>query len=107
MVTRKKVGTSVYRSLIGCLFYLLATRPDAMYATSMLSRFMCAPNECHFRVAKRVLRYLKGIIDYKIPYRRNCEVNLKGFIDSDKAGSIDDMKSTIGSCFTLGSGMVS
>ncbi|KAF2310787.1 hypothetical protein GH714_017216 [Hevea brasiliensis] len=81
-------------------------RPNAMYAISMLSRFMQAPSECHFRAAKRVLRYLKGTEDYGILYRRNCEVKLKGFTNSDWAGSIDDMKSTSGSCFTLGSGMV-
>ncbi|KAF2297864.1 hypothetical protein GH714_004239 [Hevea brasiliensis] len=46
MDTGKKVDASVYRSLIGCLLYLSVTKPDAMYETSMLSRFMQAPSSC-------------------------------------------------------------
>ena len=34
------VDESHYRSLIGCLMYLTATRPDIMFAASLLSRFM-------------------------------------------------------------------
>ncbi|KAF2321319.1 hypothetical protein GH714_038604 [Hevea brasiliensis] len=48
MDTGKKVDASVYRSLIGCLLYLSVTRPDAMYAISMLSRFMQAPRHIDF-----------------------------------------------------------
>ncbi|CAA0825713.1 cysteine-rich RLK (RECEPTOR-like protein kinase) 8 [Striga hermonthica] len=49
---------STYRSLIGSLLYLTATRPDIMYATSLLSRFMQCPSQVHYGAAKRILRYL-------------------------------------------------
>ena len=52
----EKVDERRYRSLIGSLLYLIATRPDLMYAISMLSRFMHASSQTHFRVAKRMLR---------------------------------------------------
>ena len=46
----------VYRSLIGCLMYLTATRPDIMFLVSVLSRFLDCASELHMIVAKRVLR---------------------------------------------------
>jgi len=54
------VNASIYRSLIGSLLYLLATRPDIMYATSVLSRFMHLPIEIHLKAAKRILRYIRA-----------------------------------------------
>ncbi|XP_031250245.1 uncharacterized protein LOC116108096 [Pistacia vera] len=51
----KKIDEGLYRSLISCLLYLKAARPDIMYATSMWSRFMSQPIETHFNAAKRVL----------------------------------------------------
>ncbi|KAF2293785.1 hypothetical protein GH714_041855 [Hevea brasiliensis] len=50
----------IYRSLIGSLLYLSITRPDIMFATSILSRFMNSPSEIHLVAAKRVLRYIRG-----------------------------------------------
>ncbi|KAA3482129.1 pleiotropic drug resistance protein 3-like [Gossypium australe] len=55
-----RVDESAYRSLVGCLLYLTATRPDVMFSVSMLSRFMHCCNKQHLQVAKRVLRYIKG-----------------------------------------------
>jgi hypothetical protein len=48
-----------YRSLVGSLLYLTATRPDLMYAASLLSRFMTNPSQTHFVTAKRALRYIR------------------------------------------------
>ena len=96
---------SIYRSLVGCLLYLYRTRPNIMFATNVLSRFMHSPTELHFKTAKRVLRYIQSIIDFGIFYRQSTTFNLIGFTDSDWAGSQDDMKSTSGYCFTFGSSM--
>ncbi|KAL5724867.1 hypothetical protein ACHQM5_008077 [Ranunculus cassubicifolius] len=73
---------------------------------------MHKPSQNHL-AAKRVLRYIKGTQDHGIWYKntevkiQNSEVKLLGFCDSDWAGSVDDMKSTSGYTFTIGSGVVS
>jgi hypothetical protein len=51
-----RVDEQKFRTLIGCLLYLTATRPDILYATSLLSRFMHCPSKIHMRAAKRILR---------------------------------------------------
>jgi len=43
-----KIDETLYRTLIGCLMYLTATRPDIMNATSILSRYMHCASEIHF-----------------------------------------------------------
>lgn len=102
-----KVDEGYYRSLIGCLMYLTATRPDIMFAVSILSRFMHCASEMHLRAAKRILRYIKGTVDYGVKFEMCQNFKLYGFSDSDWAGSFDDMKSTSGYCFSLGSGIFS
>jgi hypothetical protein len=63
-----KVDEGYYRSLIGCLMYLTATRPDILFAVSILSRFMHCASEMHLKAAKRILRYIKGTIDYGVKF---------------------------------------
>ena len=102
-----EVNSSYYRSLVGSLLYLTASRPDLMYATSVLSRYMQSPGETHLKAAKRVLRYVKGTYDFGIAYTSVKDGCLQGFSDSDWAGCPDDMKSTTGYVFSLGSGVFS
>ena len=101
-----KVDETLYRSLVGCLMYLTATRPDILHAVSLLSRFTNCATETHFIAAKRVLRYVKGTLVFGIKFCRSQTCILQGYSDSDWGGS-DDMKSTSGYCFNLGSGMFS
>ncbi|XP_048326840.1 secreted RxLR effector protein 161-like [Ziziphus jujuba] len=100
-------NSSTFRSLIGSLLYLTTTRPDIMYATSLLSRFMQNPTQVHYGAAKRILRYLQETKDYVIWYRPTSNSQLLGLTDSDWSGSADDMRSTSGYAFTLGSGIFS
>ncbi|XP_042944487.1 uncharacterized mitochondrial protein AtMg00810-like [Carya illinoinensis] len=103
----KKVDASTYRSLVGSLLYLCNTRLDILFATSMLSRFMQCPSQIHFGTAKRVLRYLQGTIGLGMWYKKSSSIKLVGFTDNDWTGSSDDMRSTSGYCFGLGSAMLS
>ncbi|PKI40626.1 hypothetical protein CRG98_038975 [Punica granatum] len=98
---------TAYRSLIGCLVYLTATRPAIMFAVSALSRFMNCASELHLVAAKRVVRYLKCTTTFGIKFTKGNQFKLGGFSDSDWAGYVDDMRSTSRYCFTLGSGCFS
>ncbi|XP_030551856.1 secreted RxLR effector protein 161-like [Rhodamnia argentea] len=98
----KTADLSLYRSRVGRLLYLIATQPDIMYATSLLSRFMQSPNQIHFGATKRILRYLRGTTNYGIWYQPSAMAKLIGYTDSDWAGSADDRRSTTNYAFTLG-----
>ena len=68
-----KVDEVEFRSLIGCLMYLTATRPDILNAVSILSRFMHCPNETHMRAAKRVITYIKGTWNFGVKLLKHKE----------------------------------
>ncbi|CAL9026855.1 unnamed protein product [Prunus brigantina] len=97
----------VYRQIVGSLLYLTATRPDIMFAASLLARYMHGPTKKHMGTAKRVLRYIQGTLDYGIAYEKEKKAMLVGYCDSDWSGCEDDMRSTSGYAFHLGSGVFS
>ena len=87
--------------------YLTATRPSILFVVCLLSHSMHCASEIHLKATKRILRYVKGTIDYGVKFEKCQEFKLYGFSDSDWARSVDDMKSTSGYCFSLGSGVFS
>ncbi|KAH7569100.1 hypothetical protein JRO89_XS06G0105600 [Xanthoceras sorbifolium] len=99
----KLSDASSFRSLVGSLLYLTSTRPDLMFSSVLLSRFMHSPSNVYFGIGKRVLRYLKGTIKYGIWFKVGGELILRGYTDSDWAGYVDDSKSTSGYVFSFGS----
>jgi hypothetical protein len=58
----KSIDQKVYRSIIGSLFYLCASRPDIMLSVSMCARFQANPKECHLMAVKRIFRYLVQLL---------------------------------------------
>lgn len=58
---------SSYQKLIGALMYLaIGTRPDICFSVSYLSQFNNCNNKEHYKAAERVVKYLKGTINFKI-----------------------------------------
>ncbi|KAI5317553.1 hypothetical protein L3X38_037260 [Prunus dulcis] len=78
-----------------------------MYAASLLSRFMTSPTKKHMGVARRVLRYVQGTLNYGIEYVKDRSAIHIGFCDANWAGSEDDSRSTSGYAFSFGSGTFS
>lgn len=103
----KKVNATDYKSLVGCLRYLVHTRPDISYAVGIVSRYMEQPTVLHLDAVKRILRYIRGTIHYGLVYSKGSGNHLlTGFSDSDLAGHVDDRKSTSGMVFYLNESMI-
>jgi len=51
------------------------------------------------------LRYIKGILNFRIKFIKGVDAQSLGYCDSDWGGCYDDMSSTSGCCFSLGSGV--
>ena len=60
------------------------------------------PTTTHFKTAKRILRYIKGTIDFGLLYSFSKDYKLIGYSDSDCGGDIDDRKSTSEFVFFMG-----
>lgn len=85
----------------------LSTRPYIAYLVNILSLFMAKPHNCHCKTTKRVIRYLKGNVDFGIEYSNHLNIELIGYSDSDWERDPNDKKSTIGYAFSIGSIIVS
>jgi hypothetical protein len=98
----KSVDATNYRRQIGCLRYLLHTRPDLSFPVGLLSRFMQDPKESHSGAIKQVMRYLRGTLSYGVHYSSKGSNKLVGFSDSSHGVNGDDGKSTTGHVFYYG-----
>jgi len=101
-----------YHSAVGAIMYaMLGTRPDIAFAVTTLSQFSSNPGYPHWSALKRVLRYLRGTIDYKLVYGgvdiAKSALTLLGYCDADWAGCIDDRRSITGYVFMLGGSVIS
>ena len=61
-----------------------------MQVVGLVSRFQSAPKEIHVAGVKRILRYLKGTMDYGLWYPKINNFTLKEFIDAYWEGIVDD-----------------
>jgi hypothetical protein len=101
------VDQNVYRSIIGSLLYLCASRLDIMLSVYMYVRFQAAPKECHMRVVKRIMRYLVLTPKLGIWYPKGSHFDLIGYSDANYTGCKVDRKSTSRTCQFLGRFLVS
>ncbi|KAJ0526175.1 putative RNA-directed DNA polymerase [Helianthus annuus] len=110
---------SRYRETVGALQYATLSRPDIAFAVNKVCQFMHAPTENHWAAVKRILRYLKGTVNYGLLFRHNTGYQLQAFSDakwastltafsdSDWAGCPIDRRSTGGYAIYLGSNLIS
>jgi len=81
--------------------FLIKTKPYFEFSVSLVARYMSNPSIIHIKVAKRILRYVKGIINFGIHYACNYKLKLIGFSDSNWGSDLDDRKRTSANCFSL------
>ncbi|KAJ9558487.1 hypothetical protein OSB04_013101 [Centaurea solstitialis] len=103
----EEVDVHHYRSMIGSLMYLTASRPDIMFAVCVCARYQVRPKEIHLQAVKRIFRYLKGQPRLGLWYPKDSSFDLVAYTDSDYGGANLDRKSTSGGCQFLGSRLVS
>ncbi|GJX39729.1 putative ribonuclease H-like domain-containing protein [Tanacetum coccineum] len=92
----KDVDVHLYRSMIGSLMYLTASRPDIMFVVCACIRFQVTPKVSHLHAVKRIFRYLKGQPKLGIWYLKDSPFDLEAYTDSDYVGASLDRKSTTG-----------
>ncbi|XP_045797787.1 secreted RxLR effector protein 161-like [Trifolium pratense] len=93
----KKIDPTMFRQIVGSLRYVCNSRPNICNVVSVISRFMHDPRKPHLIAAKRILRYLKGTLEFGLlfPIGTNSEGStLIGYSDSDWCGDITDRRST-------------
>jgi hypothetical protein len=95
-----------YRSMIGSLLYLTATRPDIQFTVGLCARFQAFPCSSPQTTIQRVFRYLKHTPEFRIWYSASSSLDLVAFSDADFAGCGIDRKSTSGTCHFLGSSLI-
>jgi hypothetical protein len=98
---------TAYRSLAGALKYLTFTRPDITYVVQQICLHMHDPREPHLTALKRLLRYLRGTVDYGLLRHRSSSAELFVYTDADWAKCPDTRGSTSGYAIFLGGNFVS
>lgn len=101
------VNVHLYRSMIGSLMYMIASRPDIMFIVSACSRHQVTPLTSHLNAVKKIFKYLKGQSKLGLWYPRDSPFVLEAYSDSDYAGANFDRKSTTGGCQFLGRRLIS
>jgi hypothetical protein len=99
--------STLYKQLVGSLMCLTTTRPNITYAVSYISRFMEYPKDSHWKVGKRILRYIASTSTYGLWYTASTDNIVTSDTDSDYADNIDDKKSTSRYVFLLGKNLIS
>jgi hypothetical protein len=105
--TGEPVDRERYHRLVGRLIYLSHTRPDILYAVSVVNRYMHDPREGHMDTVYQILRYLKSAPGKGLIFRKNGHLNFEGYCDSDWANCADDRRSTSEYCMFVGDNLVS
>ncbi|XP_058745843.1 uncharacterized mitochondrial protein AtMg00810-like [Vicia villosa] len=90
------VDQSLYRSMIGSLIYLTASRPDIAFAVGVCARYQAGTKVSHLNQVKRILKYVNGTSDYGILYTIGSDPVLTGYCDADWVG-----------CFFLSNNLIS
>ncbi|GJS78895.1 ribonuclease H-like domain-containing protein [Tanacetum coccineum] len=98
---------TLYWSLAGSLQYLTFTRPDISYAVQQVCLYMHDPREPYFSALKRILRYVRGTLDYGLQLFFSSTTDLVAYLDADWPGCPTTRRSTSGYCVFLGNNLLS
>ncbi|XP_019087606.1 PREDICTED: uncharacterized protein LOC109127414 [Camelina sativa] len=101
------VDERLYKGMIGSLLYLTASRPDICLSLGICACYHAKPKMLHLLAVKKIIKYIKGTLDFGIYYTKDTNTSLSGYCDADWAGFVDDRRSTSGDCFFMGNNLIS
>lgn len=81
--TSPEVDQKLYRSMIGSLLYVTASRPDVLHPVGLVGRFQAAPRENHLHAVKRIFRYLKGTTEFGLWYPKGHELTVVAYTNAE------------------------
>ena len=87
------VNAITYRQVVGGLQHLRMTQPYISFAMNKFSQFMHVPSEHHWKVVKRLLRYLNGTRSLGIRLLVDTPLTLHDFSYANWAGNPNDRTS--------------
>ena len=79
----KSVDSSLYRSMIGSLLYLTASRPDISYTVGVCARYQANPQDSHMISLKRIINYVKTTANFSVWYSKDTNDVLVGYSNAD------------------------
>lgn len=101
------VGQIPYQEAVGSLLYLAqGTRPDIAFAVNNVSRFNNSHTQIHWTAVKRIFRYIKGTINFKLCFSRDGSGNMDCYSDSDWASDPDKRRSCTGHLIRMSNGAI-
>ena len=78
------------------------TRPDLSYCVTRLSQHLSKPDNSDWTMLKRVFRYIKHSIDYKLTFHKSSnDLRISAYSDADWASTKDDRRSITGYYISL------
>ena len=92
IVTRHKLSKNddladtnqtLYRSMIGKLQYVVHCRIDIALSIGTVAGLFANSKENHSMAVKRIMRYLKGIEEYGLYYKKNKKIELRAYTNVD------------------------
>lgn len=100
----RDIDATMCRKNVGCLRYLLHTRPELSLCVGVLIRYMQNPRKSHGVAMKQVLRYLQGSTTYGLVFEHSTSKipKLISYCDSIYNVDPDDGRRTTGHIFYLG-----
>ncbi|GKA07113.1 ribonuclease H-like domain-containing protein [Tanacetum coccineum] len=98
---------TLYRSLVSSLQYLTFTRPNISYAIQQVCLYMHDLREPHLASLKRILRYVRGILDYGLQLFSSSTTDLVAYSDADWTGCPTTRRSTSVYCVFLSNNLLS
>ena len=99
-----------YMSIVGSLMYIACHgAPEIQYAVNACASHMHSPSSIHLIAAKRIMRYLSGVLkepNYIIYTYSPNDSFIKAFSDASWGGNGEDAKSTSGSLILFNGGPI-